>query len=276
MFKVLVIDDEEIIREGLIKTLDWNSMNCEVAGEAEDGDEGLKAVESMKPDIVLTDIRMPGIDGLEMISAIRERKHDCKIIIITGFRQFEYAQEAVKLGAFRFLLKPVKTEELIAYIKEAINELKRKRSAEKQYNNMVKKVKSYYGLEASSSSPGQQSEAEPGNSSTYLVNMAVSYMKEHFSEDLDLKTIADELYVSTWHLSKTIKKETGSTFVNILNEIRVEEAKKLLNDPRYKVYEIAEAVGFSDVPYFTRLFKKVTGVTPIDFKNKFCGTWEDR
>ncbi len=270
MMKVLIIDDEEMIREGLRTVIDWESLECHIIGEAGDGDEGIELVEALKPDIVITDIRMPGLSGLEMISKIKELKHDCKTIIITGFRDFDYAQEAVRLGAFRLLVKPTKSEDIIAVLSEAVSEIKQKWDTEKQFRHMQKRVKEYYGLH--SQEPGVEDPSsgagESSRTTAFLVSRALSYMKNNYFKDLDLKTISDSLFVSTWHLSKVLKKETGSTFVDILNDIRIEEAKKLLSDPKFKVYEIAEAVGFSDVPYFTKLFKKITGCTPLEFKNR--------
>ncbi len=269
MVKVMIIDDEEIIREGLKKTIDWESMGCCIAGEAEDGESGLKAALSIKPDLIFTDIRMPGLDGLQMIARLREMKVACKVIILTGFRDFEYAQEAVKQGAYRFLLKPVRTEDLKLAISEAVKEIKSSRSKDEIYCNLEKRVKEYYGLEQTNteSSIGSEKSEDASGNPKYLVGKALTYIKANYSSNLNLKTVSDEVYVSTWYLSKLLKKETGDNFINILNQIRVENAKKLLKDPKYKIYEIASAVGFTDVPYFTKTFKKVTGLTPMDYKN---------
>ena len=268
MVKVMIIDDEEIIREGLKKTVDWEGMDCTIIGEAEDGASGLKAALSLKPELIFTDIRMPGVDGLQMMARLREMKLPCKVIILTGFRDFEYAQEAVKQGAFRFLLKPVRSEDLKLAISDAVKEIKTDRSKNEIYNNLEKRVKEYYGLEQTETehSDSQKTEEGPGNP-TYLVGKALSYMKANYYRDLNLKTVSDEVYVSTWYLSKLLKKETGDNFINILNHIRVENAKKLLQDPKYKIYEIAGAVGFTDIPYFTKTFKKITGLTPMEYKN---------
>lgn len=270
MVKVMIIDDEEIIREGLKKTIDWEEMGCEIAGEAEDGESGYRAVLSIKPDLIFTDIRMPGLDGLAMIARLKEMKWPCKVIILTGFRDFEYAQEAVKHGAFRFLLKPVRTEDLTLAISEAVKEIRSAKSKDAIFNNLEKRVKEYYGIEQAeeeSTSDREKNEETSSGSPTYLVGKALTYMKEKYAGNLSLKTVADEIYVSTWYLSKLLKKETGDNFINILNRIRVENAKKLLSDPQYKIYEIANIVGFTDVPYFTKTFKKVTGQTPMEYKN---------
>jgi two-component system response regulator YesN len=269
LIKVLIIDDEEIIREGLKKTVDWESMGCIVAGEAEDGEAGLKLILTMKPDLIFTDIRMPGLSGLQMLAKLREMKLGCKVIILTGFRDFEYAQEAVRQGAYRFLLKPVKTEDLILAITEAAKEIKTAKSKEEIYTNLGKRVKEYYGLaQPEKIEPTFKEQTEVvGSNLKYLVSKALEYIKANYSSDLNLKTVADEIYVSTWYLSKLLKKETGDNFINILNDIRIEKAKKLLLEPKYKIYEIAGEVGFTDVPYFTKTFKRVTGLTPMEFKN---------
>ena len=269
MVKVMIIDDEEIIREGLKKTIDWESMDCVIAGEAEDGESGLKAALAVKPDLIFTDIRMPGLDGLQMIARLKEARHSAKVIILTGFRDFEYAQEAIKQGAYRFLLKPVRTEELKSAISEAVKEIKSARSKDIIYSNMEKRIKEYYGIEQSDNeSPVQREKTDDSSANPkYLVAKALSYIKANYHRDLTLKTVADEIYVSIWYLSKLLKKETGDNFINILNQIRVENAKKLLPDPNYKIYEVAKAVGFTDVPYFTKTFKKITGLTPMEYKN---------
>ena len=108
VFKVMIIDDEPIIRKGLRNIIDWKQYDCEICAEAADGVEGAELIRSLRPDIIFTDIKMPEVDGLSMIKEIRENISDCKIIILTGYRDFDYAQEAIKLGAFDFILKPSK------------------------------------------------------------------------------------------------------------------------------------------------------------------------
>lgn len=269
MVKILIIDDEESIREGLRSIIDWESMNCNIVGEAEDGDIGIELVEKLKPDIVLTDIRMPGLDGLEFIARVKELKFNCKTIILTGYRSFDYAQEAVKLGAFRFLLKPSKKEELISTVKAAIAEINSVKQKEETFNILQKRILTFYGLHSESLS---ESTAEPRKSETvssaYIAGRAISYMKENYARNINLKDIADELYISTWHLSKQLRKETGKNFVDILNEIRIGEAKKLLADPKNRVYNVVEMVGYSNSSYFIRLFKKLVGATPFEYKNR--------
>ena len=93
-------------------------------------------------------------------------------------------------------------------------------------------------------------------------------MKINYPDNIDLQTVANHLQISTWHLSKLLKRETGNNFVDILNEIRIDAAKKLLTESNYKIYEIASQVGYSDIAYFSKIFKRTTGVTPSQFRNK--------
>lgn len=267
MYKVMIIDDEETIRQGLRSVINWEEHNCSIIGEAEDGDEGVQLITELKPDIIFTDVRMPGLNGLEMIAKIKELNHQCIIIIMTGFREFEYAQQAVRLGAFRLLLKPTNTEELLQAIDDGVAELKKQVSSQNELSNLRTKLKELYGITQTVKEAPAAEANETASNSKYLVAKAIEILKTNYFKDLDLKAVSDQLYISTWHLSKLLKKETGSNFIDILNEIRIDESKKLLLSPKLKIYEIAEKVGYVDVPYFTKLFKKHTGQTPMEYKN---------
>jgi len=140
VFKVMIIDDEPIIRKGLRNIIDWKQYDCEICAEAADGVEGAELIRSLRPDIIFTDIKMPEVDGLSMIKEIRENISDCKIIILTGYRDFDYAQEAIKLGAFDFILKPSKIKELVNVVKRAIKELKFQRDRTEE----LEKLKELY------------------------------------------------------------------------------------------------------------------------------------
>lgn len=124
MLKVAIIDDEPVIRRGIRNMIDWDELGCEVCGEAADGKEGQKLIDRARPSIIITDIRMPETDGLSMIRSVKEAVPNCKIIILTGFRNFEYAQEAIRLGAFDFIMKPTKIDELKAVLRRAVSEVK--------------------------------------------------------------------------------------------------------------------------------------------------------
>ncbi len=137
MFNVLIVDDEPYIRKGLINIIDWKKLQCQICGEACDGVDGLEKIESLRPDIVFVDINMPEIDGLSMISKVKHLVPHTKFILLTGYRDFSYLQEAIKLGAFDYILKPSKIEEICEVVKRAVLELKYQ-SDEKEELNKIK------------------------------------------------------------------------------------------------------------------------------------------
>ena len=240
MYKVILIDDEHIIVEGLRRVLPWAELGCTVVGTAGDGVTGLALIHERKPDILFTDIRMPNMDGLTMLAAVHSEFPRTQVCVLTAFRDFDYAQRAMHLGACRYLLKPSKMDEL----HEAVQEMTRRRA----------------GL------PAQEEESRGGEASSFVVRAALAYMQAHCTERLSLSDVAENVYVSQWHLSKLINRHTGQSFFDLLSGMRIERAKALLADPTMRVHAVAERTGFSDVAHFSRSFKKLTGRTPGEYR----------
>lgn len=252
MLKVVIIDDVETIVEGLKTIVKWQNYGCEVVGTASDGLQGSSLIRKARPDIVITDIKMPNMDGLNMLAGLKSEFPDMQVTVLTGFRDFEYAQQAINLGVARFLLKPSKMVEIV----EAIEFMSSKAQAIKQLS------------EDSGSDPEDVVVEDTQNeASVFIVRNAINYINEHYFEKLTLGDVAEKNYVSVWHLSKLINKHTGKGFNDILNNVRIENAKVMLANPEYKIYEIAERVGISDVTYFSKLFKKFTGISPNQYRN---------
>lgn len=253
MYKVVVVDDEEIIREGLKTLIPWSEYGCEIVAIAEDGAMGAQIIDKYSPDILFTDIRMPDMDGLEMVKKIKENHPGIQITVITGFRDFEYAQKAIHLGVCRFLLKPTKMDEL----KEALSA-------------MVANLNALSGDTQKDDDDDKTQIKEPSgeSGSSFIVSNALKYIEEHYSEKLTLIEVAEKTYVSQWHLSKLLKKHTNQNFCDILNQARIKKAKELLDEPSLKIHEISEIVGFSDVTHFSKIFKKHEGVSPNEFRNQ--------
>ncbi|HEX2945025.1 MAG TPA: response regulator [Clostridia bacterium] len=538
MFKVLIIDDEPIIRKGLRNIINWKNFGCEVCGEAADGLEGIDLIRKLLPDIIVTDIKMPETDGLTMLREIKDSVPDSKIIILTGHRDFDYVHEALKIGAFDFLLKPSKIEELTSVITRAVKELKFKKERSEEFeklnvlfkqnvsvlrekflydviyeintneddirqkfelfniknnnfhmliiqndsddsndsdisqydrhlyqfgiinmfnevftdtfdvinvtlnniglafivmlkdetentvelidkkcsylqdiicncfgftvtiavsaegckltqlpqkfkecrealehkfymgsnsiilhsdintffkyddNSMLEKlqkaliegiksgneqsvrdrlkdiyiyvktidpsrkefIKNFYWnlissinnirtslmsgdsdkkleyselgglygliekctnsdelntlLDESARSVTSKVNSYNNKSIKLILRKAVEYLQNHYNEQITLNEVAEHTFVSTYYISRMFKKEMGKNFVDYLNEIRIEKAKEMLRDVRYKTYEVAEQVGIPDAHYFSKLFKKYVGVTPTEFREK--------
>ena len=246
MYRVVLVDDERLIIRGLSTVIPWAELGCEIAGTAHDGVSGLELIRSIRPDIVLTDIRMPNMDGLTMLAAIRSEFPGIQMSVLTAYRDFEYARKAITLGVCRYLLKPSNLDELQEAVKLMVSRLD--------------------AMPQLPEDPDDESVKEAGN---HLVKAAMAYMKEHCTEQhLSLSDVADHVYVSQWHLSKLLNKETGQSFFDLLGSMRIALAKKLLADPSLRIREIAERTGFSDVAHFSRSFKKTAGCTPGEYRNR--------
>ena len=259
MFKVVIVDDEPIIVEGLSRVLRWDDYNCQLAGTASNGKEGLEVIRKVHPDIIFTDIAMPGMDGLQMIAALRVEQPQAQITILTGYRDFDFAQTAIKLGVCRYLLKPSKLAEL----EEAVTTMTTRLSQLPGAGN-----KAPEGTEQPLTDGIPEA---TGSAGSFIVHNAMEYLNEHYAEKITLTELADKMYVSQWHLSKLLNKQMQKSFSDLLNEIRIREAKKLLEDPSLRVGDVAVKVGFLDLAHFSRVFKKYTGISANEYRNKTFG-----
>lgn len=277
MYKAVIIDDEPIIVEGLSRVVPWEKYNCQVAGTAGNGQEGLKVIREIRPDMIFSDISMPGMDGLTMIAALRVEFPDMLITILTGFRDFDFAQKAIRLGVSRFLLKPSNMDEIEEALSFMTESLGRRRSAEHEHVSLVQRIDvAEAELTAAKEPDNREAEAGDGNENndsektagSFLVKNALRYMEEHYRERITLAEVADKIYVSQWHLSKLLNRHTGNSFSELLNHIRIEQAKELLKDPSKRIGDVSEDVGFLDVAHFSRVFKKQEGISANEYRNK--------
>ena len=241
MYRVVLIDDEARIVEGLTKVVRWQDFSCQVVGSAGDAVSGAALIRETKPHILFTDIRMPGDDGLTMLAGLRSEFPDMQVVVLTGYREFNYAQEAIRLGVARFLLKSSKLDEIHDALRAATERLSAQTPAEENRENRY--------------------------AQSHIVNHAIAYMEAHYAEKLTLQEVADSCYVSQWHLSKLLNKQTDGTFYDTLNEIRIREAKRLLADPKLRVGDIGALVGYQDSAHFARVFKKLTGMSANEYRN---------
>ena len=240
MKKVVVIEDEDLVRRGIVLTVDWQKVDCTVVGEAANGREGLALIRETRPDLIVTDIKMPILDGLDMVKQLREEGNQAQVIFLTAYSDFSYAQAAVKLGAVDYLLKPFHDGEL----EETVERLSRNRSA-----------------------PHIPGFDLPVGASSKYVTEAIKVISQRYGQvDLSVGAVAQELGISEGHLSHVFKKETGNTLGSYLTAYRMHRATELLRDVRTKVGEVAEQVGYRDIAYFSAAFKKAVGMTPSEYQ----------
>lgn len=249
MYKVVIIDDEPIIVEGISRMVPWEKYDCQITGTANDGMEGLDLIRRKKPHMVFTDIAMPGMDGLSMLAGLKSEFPDLEISILTGYRDFDYAQKAIRLGVTRFLLKPSNMDEIEEAIKVMVSNLKSKNIFSEENITCLDDLKS------------------DNVASSFIVNNAIKYIENNYAHKLTLSEVAEKTYISQWHLSKLLNRHMGQNFSEILNNVRIKEAKKLLKDPSLRIGDIAEMVGFVDMAHFSRVFKKIVGISANEYRN---------
>jgi YesN/AraC family two-component response regulator len=230
--------------------ISWEQFNCKIVAAANDGVEGAEIIREHNPHIVITDISMPGLDGLAMIAGLKSEYPDMEVSILTGYRKFEYAQTAIRLGVTRFLLKPSSMEE----IEEAITAM--------VHNLQVKNIQP--DREAI---PCLETDRLDNEASNFIVNNAIKYIEQNYLHKITLSEVAEKTYVSQWHLSKLLNRNLDQNFSEILNNIRIKEAQKLLRDPSLRIGDIAERVGFVDMAHFSRVFKKNIGISANEYRN---------
>ena len=246
MFRVMLVDDEPLIVEGMRKVVRWEDFECTVVATAEDAEKGAELIRTLKPDILFTDIRMPGVDGLTMLAGLRSEFPDLQVTVLTGYRDFAYAQEAIRLGVARFLLKPSKMYEIREALACMTARLQREHTDQ-------------------SAAQGEAEERE--NAGSFLVNRALDYLEEHYAEKLTLQEVADACYVSQWHLSKLLNRYTKKIFYDLLNNRRIRAAKELLADPSLRIGDIGEMIGYVDPAHFARVFRKIAGMSANEYRN---------
>lgn len=257
MIKILIVEDEEIIRKGLINTIDWLSKDCTIIGEAINGKDGLEKIEKLSPDLVITDIRMPILDGLEMIKEAMKKNYNFEKIILTSYGEFEYAKESINLGVIEYILKPV--DEDILY--KALDKVREKLS-EKE---LLKKVEEVVEIKEDIEFFNIEFYFDNKKIENKYVRKSLEKIKNYYYEKLNIKDLAEEYQVSTGYLSRKFKEEVGETFLDVLNKYRIQKSIKLLMKEEYKLYEISEKVGFTDYKHFCTVFKKYLNIAPGDF-----------
>ena len=238
--RVLLVDDEIMIREGFKRLFDWEAHECEVVGEAADGMEALARMDALKPDIVIMDINIPIMNGLKVIQLGRIKHPEMAFVIVSGYDDFSYCREALRLQITDYILKPVNYEEFGACIDNLKISLFERRITK-----------------------------EPEEQEERTITLLTRYLQEHMAEELSLSVLAEQFYLNPQYISQLFKNEIGVGFLTYLTSIRMEKAKKLLLSTSYSIAEVAEQSGYGDYRVFTKVFKKTEGITPSQYRRDF-------
>ncbi|MBB3125350.1 two-component system response regulator YesN [Paenibacillus rhizosphaerae] len=332
MLKVLVAEDEPWIRAAIVEMVESIGHDIKVVGDVTNGVEAWHMIQQLWPTVLITDIMMPELDGLELVRNISEEKIPMAVIIISGYENFQYAQKAITFGVNKYLLKPVTLEDL----RDALFEAMEKLTEIEKMNHYLIKIQTYfdtineiepasgiknmyklvqdittikyvnYGaylsllriVESKISSLLDSIEAEHTVMSQFsgvpdqvirkhigqlteswflhpernkkefkqVINSACDFIHSHYQDDLTLTQIAEYTNLSISHFGSLFKRYTGESLISYINQVRVEKAKELLRNSNDKIYIIAEEVGFSSQPYFIRVFRNITGMSPSEYR----------
>lgn len=237
--RVLLVDDEIIIREGFKRLFDWEAHELEVIGEAADGMEAMTKIDDLVPDIVIMDINIPIMNGLKVIQMAKIRHPSMGFIIVSGYDDFSYCREALRLQITDYILKPVDYEEFGACID---------RLRIGMYESNAADMKDY---------------------SERPITGITRYLQNHLEEDISLSLLADEFHLNAQYISQLFKSEIGVGFLTYLTNIRMENARKLLVSTSLSIGEISSRCGYADYRVFTKAFKKNEGITPSQYRREF-------
>ena len=240
--RVLLVDDEIMIREGFKRLFDWDAHDCEVVGEAADGMEALTQIDLLRPDIVIMDINIPIMNGLKVIQLSRIKHPGTAFVIVSGYDDFSYCREALRLQITDYILKPVNYEEFGSCIDN---------------------------LKISLFEQRVSAEEEPEKGEERTITGITRYLQEHLAEEMSLSVLAEEFHLNPQYISQLFKNEIGVGFLAYLTNIRMEKAKKLLLSTSLSIAEVAEQSGYGDYRVFTKVFKKTEGITPSQYRRDF-------
>jgi len=234
----MVVDDEYNIRDGLVNAVPWDTIGVQVVAEARDGLEALEQARKFHPDVVVTDISMDEMNGLEFAEVLLRERPRTKIIILSGYGEFSYAQRALQLRVYAYLLKPVTPEELLAQVAEALKTLE--------------------------DAPAAPEAALAGRA---VIRRALEYLEAYYADqETSLDTLAEHLGLTPAYLSKLFKSETGRNYSEALADLRIDRAKQLLLTTNLRSSEVGDRVGYSNPQYFATAFRKATGHSPSEYR----------
>ena len=244
-YTVIVAEDEELLLNNLVQKIQKADPDFQVAGTAQTGDQALALIEQLSPDLVVTDIRMPVMDGITLLSRVREQFPFTKFIITSGFSDFEYARKAITLKVSDYRLKPVDPDEL----KETLTKIK------KEFQIAGNDYEEIFNAQAAALTPSQ------------IADLLKDFIVNNYSEDINLNLIADNLNYSPSYLTKIFCQVYDCTPSRYLINLRMSHAQRLLlHEPGLSIKQIGEMCGYHDQGYFSRIFKKYTGKSPLEFR----------
>lgn len=250
-YTIVLVDDEKGIVEGLKVIVRRYLPQCEIIGCAYDGNEGYDLVCQLQPNIVITDIRMLQVTGLEMIERLVKEGTASKFIILSGYSEFEYARKGMHLGVRYYLNKPIEEEELQDCINHIIKEIEESRI----HGELLAKYQPPSTNGITRIAPKKD-----------VIQEIKQYVAENFDKNISLADLSNRFYLNLHYLSQLFKEKTGQNYLEYLTQVRMERTKEFLAETDLKIYEIAQMVGYSDPAHFSKVFERAVGCKPTEYR----------
>lgn len=257
----MIVEDEPIIRSGLTHYFDWKELGIQTIVEAENGKDGVDKALIELPHLVITDIRMPIMDGLEMIGHLRTKLPETLFIILTGHSEFEYAQRAIHFGGVHdYLLKPLQYEKSFSVILECIEKIRMKQ--------IESKVNKRINRDILGNSLLMSKMESLTNEDFILFNKIESYILKHINQDLTLNMVAEHFFYNPSYLSRLFKTKLNINYMTFVSEIRIRYALECLKESKYSITDVSVMCGYKSYKHFVKLFKSVSHMTPTEYRKQ--------
>ncbi|MDR1641244.1 MAG: response regulator [Clostridiales bacterium] len=244
MYSLVISDDETKQRQGLLDFIDWESLGFRVVADFSDGADLLGYLKREKVDAVLTDIMMMEISGLDIAEFVHMNCKDMAVVLISGYKDFDFARKAIELNVWNYIIKPAQIEEINRVFTDVKKKLDDLRSMRK---------------------PNFEDKIDTGN---IVIDKAKEYIIENCSRDVSLQEVAEHVYLNPAYFSRFFKLKTGENFIDFLLAARMEKAKALLSEKRLKIHEIGEKVGYPNPKYFSKVFRDSVGCSPKEYARR--------
>ncbi len=274
-YSMLVADDEAAARRYVLGQIEWERLDITSLYEAQNGLEAWDIIQEKHPDLMILDIRMPGMDGVELLEKICETQTEISVIGLSGYSDFEAARKMLSSGrVVEYLLKPASADALFEAVTRCLTRIEER--------SLLRRGLPLPEEDGEEASPHK---TEPGGSGNRpekedpslgkgrkraIVQQAKEYIQAHYMEKLSLDAVASQVYLNPSYLSRIFTESEGMSFVDYIQWVRVQRAKELLADPRYKVYEVADQVGYPNFKHFLKVFKKLEQKTPSQYRESAC------
>ncbi|WP_138750771.1 response regulator transcription factor [Paenibacillus sinopodophylli] len=254
MYTVVLVDDEMGIIEGLQVIMKRYLPECQVIGTANDGGDGYDIVLELCPDLVITDIRMLSMDGLEMVERLVNRGSNSKFILLTGYSEFEYARKGIYLGVKFYLNKPIEEEELQQCVRKVIKEIE------------TEKTRTGIQVANALGENGDSGEFDAVSKKKDVISEIKQYVFDNYNQNISLSELSNRFYLNLHYISRLFKEKTGQTYLEYVTMVRIERSKELLLKSDLRIYEVCQKVGYSDLKNFTKVFEKLSGCKPSEYR----------